>query len=134
MLWFLGGLSDGEASRGPSRGRSSRRDDPRRHTLAGNHLYVHPHHSIPGQHNTLDMEVSYCTNSQVSGVFELQHIWQELIPLYYVYRKSSLQIVYTFVQYIVKLSNLFFQRNSLLFQMTAYITYHLIIWFPTFHV
>ncbi|CAB3258998.1 unnamed protein product [Arctia plantaginis] len=39
------GLSDGEASRGPSRGRSSRRDDPRRHTLAGNHLYIHPHHS-----------------------------------------------------------------------------------------
>ncbi|XP_026317024.1 coiled-coil domain-containing protein AGAP005037 isoform X4 [Hyposmocoma kahamanoa] len=51
-----GGLSDGEASRGPSRGRTSRRDDPRRHTLAGNHLYVHPHHSVPGQHNTLDME------------------------------------------------------------------------------
>ncbi|XP_053624738.1 coiled-coil domain-containing protein CG32809 isoform X5 [Plodia interpunctella] len=40
-----GGLSDGEASRGPTRGRTSRRDDPRRHTLAGNHLYTHPHHT-----------------------------------------------------------------------------------------
>ncbi|XP_026742398.1 coiled-coil domain-containing protein AGAP005037 isoform X4 [Trichoplusia ni] len=48
-----GGLSDGEASRGSSRGRSSRRDDPRRHTLAGNHLYVHPHH--PSQ-ISIDME------------------------------------------------------------------------------
>ncbi|XP_031767240.2 coiled-coil domain-containing protein AGAP005037 isoform X5 [Galleria mellonella] len=49
-----GGLSDGEASRGPTRGRTSRRDDPRRHTLAGNHLYVHPHH--PGQINSIEME------------------------------------------------------------------------------
>nr|XP_037866707.1 coiled-coil domain-containing protein AGAP005037 isoform X4 [Bombyx mori] len=50
-----GGLSDGEASRGPVRGRPSRRDDPRRHTLAGNHLYVHPHH--PAQINSLEMEL-----------------------------------------------------------------------------
>ncbi|XP_063546336.1 coiled-coil domain-containing protein AGAP005037 isoform X7 [Cydia strobilella] len=49
-----GGLSDGEASRGPARGRSSRRDDPRRHTLAGNHLYVHPHH--PSQLNSHEMD------------------------------------------------------------------------------
>ncbi|XP_059059864.1 coiled-coil domain-containing protein AGAP005037 isoform X7 [Achroia grisella] len=49
-----GGLSDGEASRGPTRGRTSRREDPRRHTLAGNHLYVHPHH--PGQINSIEME------------------------------------------------------------------------------
>ncbi|XP_063394266.1 coiled-coil domain-containing protein AGAP005037 isoform X2 [Cydia fagiglandana] len=49
-----GGLSDGEASRGPTRGRSSRRDDPRRHTLAGNHLYVHPHH--PSQLNSHEMD------------------------------------------------------------------------------
>ncbi|XP_075990630.1 coiled-coil domain-containing protein AGAP005037 isoform X5 [Anticarsia gemmatalis] len=48
-----GGLSDGEASRGPSRGRSSRRDDPRRHTLAGNQLYVHAHHGGPG---SIEME------------------------------------------------------------------------------
>ncbi|XP_048488511.1 coiled-coil domain-containing protein CG32809 isoform X4 [Plutella xylostella] len=49
-----GGLSDGEASRG-ARGRPSRRDDPRRHTLAGNHLYLHPHH--PGQINSHEMEI-----------------------------------------------------------------------------
>ncbi|XP_061707082.1 coiled-coil domain-containing protein AGAP005037 isoform X10 [Cydia pomonella] len=49
-----GGLSDGEASRVPARGRSSRRDDPRRHTLAGNHLYVHPHH--PSQLNSHQMD------------------------------------------------------------------------------
>ncbi|XP_073950856.1 coiled-coil domain-containing protein AGAP005037 isoform X6 [Choristoneura fumiferana] len=49
-----GGLSDGEASRGPARTRGSRRDDPRRHTLAGNHLYVHPHH--PPQLNSHEME------------------------------------------------------------------------------
>ncbi|CAG9137388.1 unnamed protein product [Plutella xylostella] len=48
------GLSDGEASRG-ARGRPSRRDDPRRHTLAGNHLYLHPHH--PGQINSHEMEI-----------------------------------------------------------------------------
>ncbi|XP_045509778.1 coiled-coil domain-containing protein AGAP005037 isoform X2 [Colias croceus] len=41
-----GGLSDGEATRAPSRNRSSRRDDPRRHTLAGNHLFLHPHHAL----------------------------------------------------------------------------------------
>ncbi|XP_061382367.1 coiled-coil domain-containing protein AGAP005037 isoform X13 [Danaus plexippus] len=35
-----GGQSDTEAGRGPPRGRPSRRDDPRRHTLAGNHLYT----------------------------------------------------------------------------------------------
>ncbi|KAI8430592.1 hypothetical protein MSG28_000809 [Choristoneura fumiferana] len=50
------GLSDGEASRGPARTRGSRRDDPRRHTLAGNHLYVHPHH--PPQLNSHEMELS----------------------------------------------------------------------------
>ncbi|XP_060809559.1 coiled-coil domain-containing protein AGAP005037 isoform X7 [Amyelois transitella] len=49
-----GGLSDGEAGRGPNRGRTSRRDDPRRHTLAGNHLYMHPH---PGAINSLEMEL-----------------------------------------------------------------------------
>ncbi|XP_041986734.1 coiled-coil domain-containing protein AGAP005037 isoform X3 [Aricia agestis] len=48
-----GGLSDGEAGRGP-RGRGSRRDDPRRHTLAGNHLYMHQHH--PGHISTIDVE------------------------------------------------------------------------------
>nr|XP_049693560.1 coiled-coil domain-containing protein AGAP005037 isoform X5 [Helicoverpa armigera] len=45
-----GGVSDGETSRGPSRARSSRRDDPRRHTLAGNHhlqTYDHSGHVIP---------------------------------------------------------------------------------------
>lgn len=47
-------MSDGEAGRPPPRGRSSRRDDPRRHTLAGNHLYIHPHH--PSQLNSLEME------------------------------------------------------------------------------
>ncbi|XP_049885196.1 coiled-coil domain-containing protein AGAP005037 isoform X4 [Pectinophora gossypiella] len=49
-----GGLSDGEASRGPVRGRTSRRDDPRRHTLAGNHFYIHPHHQT--QISSLDIE------------------------------------------------------------------------------
>ncbi|XP_028173111.1 coiled-coil domain-containing protein CG32809-like, partial [Ostrinia furnacalis] len=41
-----GGLSDGEQNRSSSRGRTSRRDDPRRHTLAGNHYYIQNH---PGQ-------------------------------------------------------------------------------------
>ncbi|VVC93812.1 unnamed protein product [Leptidea sinapis] len=45
---FDAGFSDGEGTRAP-RSRSSRRDDPRRHTLAGNHLYLHH----PGQ---VDME------------------------------------------------------------------------------
>ncbi|KPJ10298.1 Coiled-coil domain-containing protein CG32809 [Papilio machaon] len=49
-----GGLSDGEAGRVPPRGRPSRREDPRRHTLAGNHLYLHPHH--PNQINSLELE------------------------------------------------------------------------------
>ncbi|CAH0716583.1 unnamed protein product, partial [Brenthis ino] len=50
-----GGLSDGEATRGPTRGRPSRRDDPRRHTLAGNHtIYMHQHHS--GHISTIDIE------------------------------------------------------------------------------
>ncbi|XP_046977038.1 coiled-coil domain-containing protein AGAP005037 isoform X4 [Vanessa cardui] len=50
-----GGLSDGEASRGLTRGRPSRRDDPRRHTLAGNHnIYMHQHH--PGHISTIDIE------------------------------------------------------------------------------
>ncbi|XP_069364976.1 coiled-coil domain-containing protein AGAP005037 isoform X4 [Maniola hyperantus] len=51
-----GGLSDGEASRGPTRGRSSRREDPRRHTLAGNHnIYMHHHH--PAAHiSTIEIE------------------------------------------------------------------------------
>ncbi|CAK1554727.1 unnamed protein product [Leptosia nina] len=49
-----GGLSDGEATRAAPRSRSSRRDDPRRHTLAGNHLYLHPHHQ--GDINNADLE------------------------------------------------------------------------------
>ncbi|XP_038216291.1 coiled-coil domain-containing protein AGAP005037 isoform X3 [Zerene cesonia] len=49
-----GGLSDGEATRVPFRSRSSRRDDPRRHTLAGNNLYLHPHHAA--DLNNLDLE------------------------------------------------------------------------------
>ncbi|XP_035432087.1 coiled-coil domain-containing protein AGAP005037 isoform X10 [Spodoptera frugiperda] len=49
-----GGLSDGEASRIPSRGRSSRRDDPRRHTLAGNQLLLYPHN--PQDHVTIEMQ------------------------------------------------------------------------------
>ncbi|KAJ0183662.1 hypothetical protein K1T71_000085 [Dendrolimus kikuchii] len=54
-----GGLSDSEANRVPSRSRSSRRDDPRRHTLAGNHLYVHPHHQ--NQINNIEMEPTYAS-------------------------------------------------------------------------
>ncbi|XP_022123943.2 coiled-coil domain-containing protein AGAP005037 isoform X5 [Pieris rapae] len=49
-----GGLSDGEATRSAPRSRSSRRDDPRRHTLAGNHLYLHSHH--PGELNNSELE------------------------------------------------------------------------------
>ncbi|XP_047523861.1 coiled-coil domain-containing protein AGAP005037 isoform X5 [Pieris napi] len=49
-----GGLSDGEATRSAPRSRSSRRDDPRRHTLAGNHLYLHSHH--PGDLNNSELE------------------------------------------------------------------------------
>lgn len=57
-MLFTGGLSDGEATRGPTRGRNSRRDDPRRHTLAGNHaIYMHQHH--PGHISTIDIEVSF---------------------------------------------------------------------------
>ncbi|CAH0703725.1 unnamed protein product [Spodoptera exigua] len=48
------GLSDGEASRFPPRGRSSRRDDPRRHTLAGNQLLLYPHN--PQDHVTIEMQ------------------------------------------------------------------------------
>ncbi|XP_052746755.1 coiled-coil domain-containing protein AGAP005037 isoform X3 [Bicyclus anynana] len=51
-----GGLSDGEASRGPTRGRPSRREDPRRHTLAGNHnIYMHHHHQA-GHISTIEIE------------------------------------------------------------------------------
>ncbi|XP_039763517.1 coiled-coil domain-containing protein AGAP005037 isoform X2 [Pararge aegeria] len=51
-----GGVSDGEA-RGPPRGRSSRREDPRRHTLAGNHdIFMHPHHQSGLSSNTIHME------------------------------------------------------------------------------
>ncbi|CAK1588077.1 unnamed protein product [Parnassius mnemosyne] len=45
-----GGLSDGESGR-VQRSRISRREDPRRHTLAGNHLYLQPHVA-----NTLELE------------------------------------------------------------------------------
>ncbi|CAH2036058.1 unnamed protein product, partial [Iphiclides podalirius] len=40
----MDGLSDSETGRSSSRSRSSRRDDPRRHTLATNNLHVHSHH------------------------------------------------------------------------------------------
>ncbi|XP_068621324.1 coiled-coil domain-containing protein AGAP005037 isoform X4 [Battus philenor] len=57
-----GGMSDGESGRVLPRGRPSRREDPRRHTLAGNHLYVHPHHS-----NQIDAEdLEHCDHADTA--------------------------------------------------------------------